>query len=131
MELTPVKTVPNKLSTDQEWMNWYRALKGRYGLDPAIDLFLYAFRKRASSEANSVQLRKFAQSEGFSIDGGILGGISDTLTGAGEFMQGVLGKISGTGKIILWVVIAVVLIIAIGIARKPEAFTSFIKPKTL
>lgn len=79
-----ITTVPNKTSTDQEWIDWHKAMQRHPKFKPALckELFNKAWAKRESYKAATAKLRTYCRQFGVIIP---------------EYsaLEGMVGKISG------------------------------------
>lgn len=67
--INPVSIIPNEQSSGQDWLNWYKILKSRYGRKNANTVFSLAWNKRGTYSANTKELRNFMEKNGVSIEG--------------------------------------------------------------
>jgi hypothetical protein len=101
----PQDTIPHYDSRDSEWVAWHKKLlQFGYKKQEANEVFIQAFTQRAGSQANTYTLRSYAKTQGFTIDGGYLGGAVDAVGGTG----------AGIGKMFTNFSTFVVLAIALG-----------------
>jgi len=91
MALDPNKNIPSSLASDDEWIQWHKALKSYYGgffgvmSKEEINIkFLQAFEQRAGDQANTYALSTYAQNQGFTIDRGISAYTYDAVAGTYE-----------------------------------------------
>lgn len=103
---------PSIKSSDSEWIQWHKDLKGVFGKKTANSIFLAFWTKRQSSGANTVSLRNYAKGEGFQITGdSVISGVIDSTY---DFVDGI-GDIFKVGKTAT-IVIVVVLVGGLGMA---------------
>ena len=68
MQVDPT-VIPTKKSSASEWMEWHKALKKYFGGHKIPnDIFLKAWAKRGSSDANTSSLVIYAKDNGFKIE---------------------------------------------------------------
>jgi hypothetical protein len=117
-----ITTLPNKKSSAEEWLQWYRTMKRTVGKQKAKAYWVKAWGLRGGkdSPANTSALRSAMQEEGISITATALANITDF---GGDILDGI-GNVFSVGK---WVVLgaAVFILLPVGmllvnIARKPE-----------
>jgi len=82
--VNPTKIIPTKASTSQEWIQWHRAMRWRYGLKEANLLFVKAWGLRggAGTSASTIELREYMNDAGVKLDTTALEDVVDT-TSAG------------------------------------------------
>lgn len=124
----PIQTLPDKNSTGDQWIQWHKALKRRYGKKQANSLFLLAWEKRkgsgnvlTGSSANTQPLREYLSKEGINISGE---GVMDYAADALDNFEDVFGGIFGAGKAAAIVIAIVILIpialLLINVAKNPK-----------
>jgi hypothetical protein len=104
MAIVNVLNEPNQQSSDVIWIQWHKDLKSVLGKKTADSVFLQFWTKRGTDAANTHALREYAGSQGFQIDGGVIGGVLDTV-------YDVADNIADVFKIGKYVSIAVIVII--------------------
>lgn len=114
-------SMPNFQSKDFEWINWYEKINGRYGRQDSARLFMAAWRKRGSKDANTYQLRKVLSEDGINISEGVLNEIADLGGGISDSF----GNIMKIGKYAAFAV-GGILILGLGllvynVAKNPSA----------
>jgi hypothetical protein len=92
MKINPSKNVPTKTSNDEDWINWHKALKSRYGKKDANYVFVKAYSKIGSKDANTGNLRDYLKDVGIDIEansllGTIRDGAYDTLDTVGDVFK--------------------------------------------
>lgn len=110
---TVITGIPTGESEATEWIQWHIQLKKRFGKKKANLIWTKAWRLRAGkgSSASTVDLRKYMGKQGVDLDTTTLEGISDTVSGIGDFFGDILTVGMWTG-----IVIGGVLLIGIGVA---------------
>jgi len=69
MKVDPTN-IPTKKSSASEWIDWHKSLKSYFGSHKiSNDIFVKAWAKRGSSDANTSSLVLYAKKEGFKIEG--------------------------------------------------------------
>jgi hypothetical protein len=97
---------PSIRSSDDQWIQWHKDLKGVFGKKTANTIFLAFWTKRQSSSANTASLRNYAKGEGFQITGDtVISGVMDSAYGVMDSIGDVLkvGKYTTLGIIIILV----------------------------
>jgi hypothetical protein len=108
MSLVNVLIEPNQQSSDAIWIQWHKDLKSVLGKKTADSVFLAYWTARGTDSANTNALREYASSQGFQINGGIIGSIVDTMYNVADN----IGDIFKLGK---YVSIAVIIVIVGGV----------------
>jgi len=107
--------LPNCDSSASQWIAFHKEARKRYGRIKANTLFMALWQKRTDDgallgdEANTRELREYMEKQGVTIEGGVL----DT---AQDFVGGIWDGISGFGKTMyyLFVAVLVLTIVAVG-----------------
>jgi hypothetical protein len=118
---------PSIKSDSAQWIQWHKDLKSTFGKKTANSVFLAFWNKRKSSGANTAELRDYAESQGFKIEGGSLSGIADAAYDIGD----TIGDVMQVGKIVA-ISLTVILVAGIGlliynVARNPQGTITAIK----
>lgn len=121
--ISPIDSIPSNQSTSQEWLNWYDSLKGRYGAKNARIVWLEAWRKHGSTEANTSSFRKEMEGNGIDIDGdyGILSRASDAREDTIDFLTGGVKLFGSVYLIIMVVSFLLIGFILYKLAKNPES----------
>jgi len=108
MAIVNVLIEPNQQSSDAIWIQWHKNLKTVLGKKTADSVFIQYWSARGSDSANTNALREYAASQGFQINGGIIGGIVDSVYNIADS----IGDVFKIGK---YVSIAVIVVIVGGV----------------
>jgi hypothetical protein len=104
----PSKRIPGVTANSAQWIAWHKAmLKFGYAKDDANALFLEAFSKSGSYDANDYNLREYVQTQGFEITGGLGSSAYDGAIDTYSAFDNILPNISG------FVLVGVIIVIAI------------------
>lgn len=106
-----LSSMPNLKSKDIEWINWYDKLSSRYGRRDAASIFLAAWRKRGSKEANTTDLRDRLNDDGIKISENVFQEIADK----GDSISDAFGNMMKIGKYTAFAV-GGILILGLGFA---------------
>lgn len=127
MKVDAIKNIPNKDSTDDQWIIWHGALK-KFGKKNANLIFLEAWNSRTekggiifSSKANTEKLRDYLEKQGVSLDKGFADYSATFIDGMDDFFTSAfnIGKYAGIGaSAVVLIIIAVILYVII---KNPEA----------
>ena len=82
----PIASIPNSSSKQEEWINWHKALKSNFGTQNANSLWVKAWKKFGSPEANTGDLRTYLKSQGITIDSSKWDSIVDAGAGVTDFI---------------------------------------------
>ena len=92
----PTKIIPTKTSASQSWIEWHRAMRGRYGKKQANILFVKAWELRggAGTSASTNELRQYMADNDVVLDTTTMESVTDTayagLDSVGDFFT--MGK---------------------------------------
>lgn len=118
---------PSITSDAAQWIQWHKDLVDTFGKKTANSLFLAFWTKRKSSGANTTELRTYAQSQGFSIEGTAISGIIDGAYGfvdsIGDIFQ--VGKYVGIGVVVI--LVGGLGLLVYNVARNPAGTISAVK----
>lgn len=93
-KVDPTTNIPTRSSAGSAWIQWYTDLKDNFGKKQANALFLKAWQKRGTSDANTHELRELLKKNGVDLEKGALSSLYDTGAGViddiGGFLQ--MGK---------------------------------------
>jgi len=110
--IKPADIIPSKTSSGQEWLDWYKLLKTRYGRKNANTVFSLAWNQRGEYSANTKPLRDYLEKNGVDIEGSNPAIIIEDFVGdATDFVTGTFN----TGKTIALVGISLVGLAVVGI----------------
>jgi len=108
-KINPSTNIPNTKSADYQWVEWHKAMKTRYGKKTANTLFLEAWQRRQSGDANTVALRNYLEKNDIGIEGGVFSFTADVLDDVGSYYS----SLFSFGK---WIGIVLIIILVVGIA---------------
>lgn len=127
MKVDVIKNIPNKDSTDDQWIIWHGALK-KFGKKNANLIFLEAWNSRTekggilfSSKANTEKLRDYLEKQGISLEKGLADYSASFIDTVDDFFTSAfnIGKYAGIGAtVVVLIIIAVILYVII---KNPEA----------
>ena len=115
----PTLNIPQRNSGSEEWIAWYEVLKSNFGKKNANTLWVKAWARRGSDEANTKNLRDYMSKRGINIEEGAWDKVVDVAGGVGDFFGDVIqgGKITA---IVLGVIVLGGLgLMVYNIARRP------------
>lgn len=101
--MTPatIENIPNRSSQGQEWLQWHKDLKSRYGKKRANSIFIRAWglRGKENSSANTSQLRDYLKGQGIQLETSTISSLYDAAADVGDFFGDifVVGKYIGIG----------------------------------
>ncbi len=87
--MSVVYNIPKANSTDDVWIEWYKALKKKVGKQTANVLFVQAFSKYGRSgsvDASTTDLRSFMKKQGVDLGEGGVEKTADFLDKAGDYI---------------------------------------------
>ena len=122
MKTDPRLGIPNRNSTDNEWLVWYQALKSTFGREIARQEFLLAWSTagRGSIKANTSNLREVLKKEGINMpSNGIGGSLLDGYNDIADHIGGILNMGKTAGIIIGIIIIVPIGMFLFGIAKNP------------
>lgn len=111
---TAFKTLPTSKSTDADWIKWVDLVESKYGANLGRQVFLAAWEKFGSQDANTRAFRKHIKDNyNIEIDESVWNKVADL---GGGIADGI-GKIFKVGKITLLVTAGLVVfaVIAVGV----------------
>jgi hypothetical protein len=119
MAIVNVLIEPNQQSSDAIWIQWHKDLKSVLGKKTADSVFLAYWTARGMDFANTHALRDYASGEGFTIDGGIIGGVLDGVYGIADN----IGDVFKVGKYVTYAVLFIIIagagMLIFNIAKQP------------
>lgn len=104
--------IPTTDSKDIEWINWMKELDKEFDRGTSVSLFLKLWGKRGTSNARTLELRKFMKDK-YNVD--LSEGAIDKVVDLGGGVIDTMGGIFKVGKITFYV-IGGVIVVAIGAA---------------
>jgi hypothetical protein len=110
-ELHPaIQNMPNKNSSGDVWIEWFKILKRAMGKKQASAIWLKAWYMRAGtgSSASTASLRTYMSEQGIDIDKTTAESIGDTVSSGADFV----GDFLKTGT---WIGVGLLAVIAVGI----------------
>jgi hypothetical protein len=124
-KVAPEDIVPTKESTASEWILWHKALKSAHlGKGTANSLWLKGWRLRGCSgigcTANTAQLREYAESQGFTVNGGVLDFVPDAIDNFSDFTSKAFNLGFYTVLAIVAILVAFLGLLAYNIGRNPQ-----------
>jgi hypothetical protein len=124
-KVAPEDIVPSKEASASEWILWHKALKNaNLGKGTANSLWLKGWRLRGCSGigciANTAELRDYAQSQGFTVNGGVLDFVPDAIDNFSDFTSKAFNLGFYTVMAIVIILVAFLGLLAWNIGRKPE-----------
>lgn len=120
MSLDPCLAIPTKTSKSEAWVAWHKILRDNFPKSVANKVWTDAWGVRGSSDANTIALRNYMESQGVKIDSTAWDSILDFGSDVGDFF-GTYLKVGQTLGIILSIgILGGVLVLIYQIIRKPE-----------
>ena len=124
-KVAPEDIVPSKDASASEWILWHKALKGaNLGKGNANSLWLKGWRLRGCSgigcSANTAELREYAEKQGFTVNGGVLDFVPDTLDSISDFTTKTFNLGFYTVAAIIVILVAFLGLLAYNIGRNPK-----------
>lgn len=121
----PSTVVPAKEASAQEWISFHKAMKAYgFGKATANAKFLQAWKDRGCEgigcDANTVELREYAQSQGIVIEGGTWDFVPDMVDDWSDWTTKAFNLGFYTVIAIVVVIIGAVGLLAFNIARDPK-----------
>jgi hypothetical protein len=124
-KVAPEDIVPSKEASASEWILWHKALKSaNLGKGSANMLWLKAWRLRGCAgigcDANTPELREYVESQGFTVNGGVLDFVPDTLDNIGDFTSKAFNLSFYTIVAIVVIMVAFLGLLAWNVGRNPQ-----------
>lgn len=84
----PTQIIPTKVSSSQAWMQWHKAMKGRYGKKEANILFVKAWDLRAGkgTDASTGELREYLKDNDVVLDTTTMEDVTDSVSSGLDFV---------------------------------------------
>jgi len=95
----PRKNIPDKSSNSGQWKSWHEALDNRYGKKMANEIWILAWNKRSSPNANDADLRRYMEKNGVIVERDLFAKVGDMQLRASEWINDFLqwGKVASIG----------------------------------
>ncbi|OJJ23276.1 hypothetical protein BKI52_02660 [marine bacterium AO1-C] len=103
-----ITNMPHVDSSDNQWINWHKAMRARYGKEAANTRFIQLWQDRGSSEANTRALRQYAESQDLSISGNFFEGIGDNISKTWNGLGSGFSSIGSFALIGAFIVLAII-----------------------
>jgi len=116
-----INTIPTSKSSSDEWIEWHKSLKSRFGRKKANKLFIHAWEKRAGagSDASTVSLREYMEKQGLQIDTSAWEDITDFGSGVADFIGSGFTMMKWAGIVTGVIILGGVAMILYNVAKDP------------
>ena len=115
----PVKTIPSRKSSAQDWIQWHKDLKDNTGKKLARSTTSYVWKKRGNNDAVNPTMKDYFAGEGISIERTGLASILDTK----DSLVDNIGNIFSVGKYTVYAITGIAVVglgmIVFNVARNP------------
>lgn len=108
---------PDDYWSCQNWIDWHKAMKARYGKQEADQKWLNAWNDQDAFEANynwckySASFNTYVNGEGLNVTHLL----SDTVAGGTKVGENIIGGATNISKILKWLIPTLVILTAIGL----------------
>ena len=119
IKISPVKMLPTKQTSVEEWIEWHKSLKKRYGKKTANELWVRAWRRFGSSSRNTNDLRTYMEKNGVKMDKSAQDSLVDTGTSIADFGGDIFQVGKYTGIAIITVVVGGAALLIFQLAKNP------------
>ncbi len=115
----PVKNIPQINSKSDAWVAWHQTLKSNFGKKVANQLWLKAWSKRGTNNANTADLRDYMSKQGIDISKNHWDEIVDLAGDATDYFSGVYQVAQYAALALGIIAIGGLGMIVFNIARRP------------
>ena len=111
VKIDPLYTMPDEKSNTDDWINFYRALKSKYGEKAAT----FAFVKRWGLRRGDVDITEIEKGTGLKLSKTFIEGVESKAEGVVDTMGGFFNTLGTGGKIVFYSSIGISILLVGGL----------------